>query len=58
VVVIDGQLVGGWRRTTDKNTAIVKLNVVTRLTKAEARAVASAAEAYGAFIDTPVEVRW
>jgi hypothetical protein len=56
VVVVDGQLVGGWKRTLTKK-AVVELNLLTRLTEAEERAVAGAADAYGDFLKLPVELR-
>jgi Winged helix DNA-binding domain len=56
VIVVDGQLVGGWRRTVTKK-AVVELNLRTRLTEAEERAVAAAADAYGDFLKLPVELR-
>ena len=57
VVIVDGQLVGGWRRTLSKEAVIVELALSTRLTGAEERAVIAAAEAYGAFVGNPVDVR-
>ncbi len=57
VVVVDGQLVGGWKRTLTKKAVVVELNLLTRLTNSEERAVAAAAEAYGNFLKLPVELR-
>jgi winged helix DNA-binding protein len=57
VVVVDGQLVGGWKRTLEKTKVVVQLNLLAHLTAAEERAVASAAEAYGRFLGLPVELR-
>jgi hypothetical protein len=57
VVVVDGQLVGGWKRTPRKKAVVVELNLLTRLTDSEERAVAAAAEAYGNFLKLPVELR-
>jgi hypothetical protein len=57
IVVIDGQVVGGWKRTLGRKDVIVELHLLTRLTKAEERAVSSAAEAYGRFLGLPVELR-
>ncbi len=56
VVIIDGQIVGGWKRTLKKDAAIVELNLITNLTKAEQQAVADAAGRYGAFLGLPVEL--
>ena len=57
VVVVDGQLVGGWKRTLEKRSVVVELKLLTQLTAAEERAVAAAAEAYGRFLGLPVELR-
>jgi winged helix DNA-binding protein len=57
VVVVDGQLVGGWKRTLEKTRVVVQLNLLAHLTAAEERAVASAAEAYGRFLGLPVDLR-
>lgn len=57
VVVVDGQLVGGWTRSLKKGGVDVELNVVTALTRAERKAVAAAARKYGKFLALPVEIR-
>lgn len=57
VIVVDGQLVGGWKRTLETTRVVVQLNLLTRLRATEERAVASAADAYGRFLDLPVELR-
>jgi hypothetical protein len=57
VVIVDGQLVGGWTRTLTKRAVVVELNLLTRLSEAEERAVAAAADAYGGFVGLPVELR-
>lgn len=56
VIVIDGQLVGGWRRTLKANAVVVELSPITRLTKADRQAVVGAARKYGAFLELPVEL--
>ena len=57
VVTIDGQLVGGWKRTLGARGAVVEMTRASRLTRAEERAVAGAAERYGRFLGVPVELR-
>ena len=57
VVIIDGQLVGGWKRALENEMLVVQINLLTRLTKGEQRAVASATKAYGKFLGAPVELR-
>ncbi len=50
VVVVNGQIVGSWRRTLAKETVTVEVDPFRRLTKAEQRAVAVAAQRYGEFL--------
>ena len=54
IIILDDQIVGGWKRTIKKDSAIVELSLITKLTKVENRAVAAAAERYGAFLELPV----
>jgi len=56
VIILDGQIVGGWKRTIKKNAVVVELNLITDLTKAQKRAIADAANRYGKFLDLPVEL--
>lgn len=56
IVVIDGQIVGSWRRTFNKETAVVEINPFKRLTKAEQRAIAAAAQRYGEFLEKLVVI--
>jgi len=57
VVVVDGQLVGGWKRTFEKKNVVVQLELLTRLTKPEQRRVAAATRRFGEFLGSPVELR-
>ena len=54
IIVIDGQIVGTWKRTLRKGAVVIETNLFTRLTKAEKRAIAVAADRYGAFLELPV----
>jgi hypothetical protein len=56
IIVVDGQVVGTWKRTLRKGTVMIETNIFKRLTKAEKRAVAVAADRYGAFLELPVEL--
>ena len=58
VIEVDGQVVGGWRRTAKKGLVTVELHPVVRLSAAERDAVAIAAERYGAFLELPVAIDW
>jgi hypothetical protein len=54
IIVVDGQIVGTWKRTLRKGAVVIETNSFTRLTIAENRAVAAAADQYGAFLGLPV----
>jgi hypothetical protein len=55
VIVLDGQLVGGWRRTLKKDAVQIEFLLITELTKVQERAVERAANQYGVFLGLPVE---
>jgi hypothetical protein len=57
VVFVDGQLVGGWKRTLDTKAMIVDLDLRARLTPAEKGRVAAAARRLGEFAGLPVQLR-
>jgi hypothetical protein len=54
VIAIDGQLVGGWRRSVGKDAITLKLNVVTRLTPSETKRVRAEVRRYCSFVGRPV----
>ncbi len=56
VVIVDGQLVGTWKRTLTKNAVVVEVNLLTNLTRAERKAVDAAANGYEEFIGLTVEL--
>lgn len=49
-LVIDGQVVGTWKRTLKKDHVAIELNPFRRLSKDEKKAIASVADRYGAFV--------
>lgn len=53
-IVIRGQIVGTWKRTLKKQSVVMETNLFTRLTQAEDRAVASAIQRYGEFLELPM----
>jgi hypothetical protein len=55
VIILDGQLVGGWKRTVSKEKVTVTLSLVVPLKKSQERAVEKAANQYGEFMGLPVE---
>jgi hypothetical protein len=54
ILVIDGRVAGTWRRTLKKSEVVIETNTFAPLSKAESRAVAEAADRYGAFLGLPV----
>lgn len=57
IIIVDGQVVGGWKRLLKKNEVVVQLSPFTTLTKAETQAVEDAADRYGRFLDVPVTLK-
>jgi len=54
VLVIDGRVAGTWRRTLKKTEVVIQTNTFAPLSRPESRAVAAAADRYGAFLGLPV----
>jgi len=53
-IVVDGQVVGTWKRTLKKDTLVIAPSPFTKLNRAETRAIAEAASRYGKFLDASV----
>lgn len=53
-IVIGGQVIGSWKRTFKNNSVTITLNPWAPLSKAETKAIAEAAERYGAFLGLTV----
>lgn len=54
VIILNGQIVGSWKQTLKKNEVVVEATLITKLTKAEKKAVSNAAEGFGKFLELPV----
>lgn len=54
VIVLNGQVVGTWKRTINKSAVIVELNPFFGLSKPEKQAVESVIEQYSIFMNMPV----
>jgi Winged helix DNA-binding domain len=52
-IVLDGRVVGTWRRTLKKSTVVITPNLFTSLNEAETRALVAEANRYGAFLGMP-----
>ncbi len=55
-IVMDGRVVGTWKRTIKKDAVIITPSLFTPLNEAETRAFAASANRYGAFLDRSVNV--
>ncbi len=55
-IVMDGRIVGTWKRTIKKDAVIITPSLFTPLSDAETRAFAASANHYGAFLDMPVNL--
>ena len=58
ILVLDGQVVGTWRRDLRKDAVVVEMTPFRPLIDAEQRAVSVALQQYEAFLRLPVEVVW
>lgn len=52
-IVVDGQIVGTWKRILKKDSVVISPTLFTSLNKAEKRALAAAAHQYGEFLGLP-----
>ncbi|MGH9884547.1 MAG: winged helix DNA-binding domain-containing protein [bacterium] len=56
VVVLDGQLIGGWKRTVTSKAAAVEIELLSRPVAPVRRALLATAKRYGELLGVPVEV--
>ena len=54
VIVIDGRIVGAWKRALTKDSAVLSLSPFTSLAEDERQAVALSVERYGMFLGKPI----
>ena len=53
-IVVDGQVIGTWKRTLKKDSLAISTSPFTELKRAETRAIAEAANRYGKFLGASV----
>ena len=58
IIILDGQVVGGWRRTLKKDKVLLEASLITKLTHVERQAIDRAAEAYGEFLELAISVEY
>jgi len=56
IVVVDGQLVGTWKRIFEGAAVVVELTPLASFSKSERKAVDVAAEKYGSFLNLPMKL--
>jgi len=54
IIVIDGQVVGTWKRRLEKESVVITTDPFTSLTKGDRQSLARATRQYGAFLNTRV----
>jgi hypothetical protein len=57
-VIIDGRMVGTWKRTLKKDTVVVTINPFSKLSEEQQAAVVKAAQSYAHFLNLSVIVGW
>lgn len=57
VIVVNGELVGKWKRSFERGGVTVVLETDTSLTNAESKRVSQAARRFGEFLGLPLELR-
>ncbi len=55
-IVMDGQIVGSWKRTSKKNSMLIETNIFVHLDTEGRSALATAIEQYSQFVGLPVNV--
>jgi hypothetical protein len=56
LVVKNGHVIGGWRRTLEKSTVTIEARLLATLDAADARELRAAAERYGRFLGLEVKL--
>jgi len=54
VIILDGAIVGTWKRNLKKDKIVVIFNLFRKLSRTEENALSEAAKRYGLFLDMPV----
>jgi len=57
-ILIDGQIVGTWRRAIKGSAATISVRALTRLTLDERQAIRKAAQNYGGFLGLTTHIKF
>jgi hypothetical protein len=58
ILIVNGIVVGGWKRTLQKKSVSIEVKLLSPLTQTEQKAVHQAAERYGTFLGLPVSLAY
>ena len=58
IIILDGQVIGGWKRTLKKDEALIEATLLTRISQDEKLAVHKAAELFGTFVQLPISLSY
>ncbi len=58
VVIMDGEIVGTWKRITNKDSVTINASPLRKLSNPEEESVKKAASLYGEFLGLPVHLVW
>ena len=53
IIFVAGQIVGGWKRSTEKGNAVVALNLIAPLSAIEQKRIGAAVARVGRFLGDP-----
>jgi hypothetical protein len=53
IMVVHGRVMGGWRRTVDKNEVVIEAKPLARLDESEVDGLQRAVQRYGRFLEMP-----
>jgi hypothetical protein len=56
-IVVEGRVVGTWKRTFKKDTVVITISPFASLSQAQNRALSAAVERYSGFVGMPVSAR-
>ena len=57
VIVVDGRIVGTWKRTVTKNEVVIEATPFAPLNEAQTRAFTAAVERYSRFLGFPARLQ-
>jgi hypothetical protein len=58
VIVLNGQVIGGWKRALKKDSVTLELKTIIKLARNEKEAVQQAAEQFGKFLRLATQINW